>query len=280
MRKESVRKEKKTRWQGGICVALLCSFCMTTAVFAGQWKRDSYGYWYDYGDATYAKDWQKVDGNWYYFGSNGYMCTGWQNIADKWYYMAASGPMQKGWQFINGKWYYLGEDGSMRTGWQKLGDSWYYMEPSGAMHTSWLNIGNKRYYLDEDGRMQTGSFSYGSFQYMTDASGAIYRNTMIESMKFDEDGCIMMRNREGKWEYVPDLDELIERKKDTLADDLWERRYHSEQEFREDVRSTLENFVSEEEIRYVIEEAIAQFEKDYDMSYNAYIRRYGRKKYN
>lgn len=46
--------------------------CMTT--FAGQWKSDSTGWWYQNDDGNYPVNcWQEIDGKQYYFGSDGYM---------------------------------------------------------------------------------------------------------------------------------------------------------------------------------------------------------------
>ena len=58
---------------------LTMTVLMTTAAvftsFAGEWKHDANGWWYNNGDGTYqAGTWfQDVDGNWYYFNDAGYM---------------------------------------------------------------------------------------------------------------------------------------------------------------------------------------------------------------
>lgn len=63
------------------CMALAMSF----TAYAGQWKEDANGWWYDNGDGTYpASCWKWIDGNgdgtaeYYYFNGDGYMlaaCT-------------------------------------------------------------------------------------------------------------------------------------------------------------------------------------------------------------
>lgn len=55
----------------------LCSTFYISA-FAGQWKRDSFGWWYDYGNGYPQSTWDWIDGNndgraeCYYFDNNGY----------------------------------------------------------------------------------------------------------------------------------------------------------------------------------------------------------------
>lgn len=45
--------------------------CFTS--FAGEWKQDAVGWWYDNGDSTCARDgWHWIDGKCYYFTAEGY----------------------------------------------------------------------------------------------------------------------------------------------------------------------------------------------------------------
>ena len=58
-------------------VILLTAVLISTAVsfpsFAGEWKQDETGWWYDNGDSSFAKDgWHWIDGKCYYFTSDGY----------------------------------------------------------------------------------------------------------------------------------------------------------------------------------------------------------------
>ncbi|MFT4106221.1 MAG: hypothetical protein QM657_10715 [Lacrimispora sp.] len=55
------------------------SLAMSVVSFAGQWKQDTVGWWYQNDDGTYsANSWQWIDGNsdgvseYYYFNENGY----------------------------------------------------------------------------------------------------------------------------------------------------------------------------------------------------------------
>lgn len=48
--------------------------CMTT--FAGEWKQDATGWWYQNDDGGYpVSTWQEIDGKQYYFNENGYLLT-------------------------------------------------------------------------------------------------------------------------------------------------------------------------------------------------------------
>jgi len=137
----------------------------------GSWKKNSAGWWYDYGDGSYPRSkFENIGDKTYYFNGSGYMVTGWQKVDGTWYYFNGSGAMQIGWQSIGGKWYcfdengkmiendwvgnyYLGSGGAMVTGWQKIDGAWYYFNSSGAKQTGWQKIGNTWYYFDENGKM-------------------------------------------------------------------------------------------------------------------------------
>lgn len=63
-------KTKKQLATLGLAVMLTTSMSMTS--FAGQWKQDTIGWWYEQ-DGGYAIGWQWIDGKCYYFDGNGYM---------------------------------------------------------------------------------------------------------------------------------------------------------------------------------------------------------------
>lgn len=50
---------------------------MSITAFAGEWKQDAIGWWYENDDGSYpASTWfQDTDGKWYYFNEHGYMIT-------------------------------------------------------------------------------------------------------------------------------------------------------------------------------------------------------------
>lgn len=58
-------------------VAVTLAIMMSTSVvpaYAGEWKQDEVGSWYQNDDGSYSKgEWQEIDGKQYYFDSNGYM---------------------------------------------------------------------------------------------------------------------------------------------------------------------------------------------------------------
>lgn len=60
---------------------IICTLIMTIGFsmvsFAGEWKQDTNGWWYQNDDGTYKTGWyQDADSKWYYFdNANGYMLT-------------------------------------------------------------------------------------------------------------------------------------------------------------------------------------------------------------
>lgn len=129
------------------------------SVKAGEWKKDSKGWWYRYNDGSYPKNtWVTINGAKYHFDRSGYMQTGWIKDGGNWYYLRSSGAMATGWIKDGGKWYYLRSNGTMATGWIKDGGKWYYLRSSGAMATGWIVSGGKDYYLYGDGHMASNEW--------------------------------------------------------------------------------------------------------------------------
>lgn len=57
-------------------VSTALTVAMSLTAFAGQWKSDKKGYWYQKDDNSYPiLSWQEIDGKWYYFNAEGYMAT-------------------------------------------------------------------------------------------------------------------------------------------------------------------------------------------------------------
>lgn len=78
-----------------VSLAVGLSLLSATPVFAGQWKQNSTGYWYQNDDGSNpAGSWKSIDGKWYYFKSDGYMNTGWIKVNGQWYYCESSGEMR------------------------------------------------------------------------------------------------------------------------------------------------------------------------------------------
>ena len=174
---------------------------------SGQWKSNSQGKWYQYGDGNYIKsDWLSDNGKKYYFDSEGWMVTGWKEIEDSdnkvksWYYFEPSGAMATGWKLLNGAWYYMNttsgimnandqyvisgksyyfdKNGAMQTGWINSGAAgnpvWRYFDGSGAMATGWRYVGSAWYYLDPStGIMVTGDQTIDKKNYLFANSGAM-----------------------------------------------------------------------------------------------------------
>lgn len=59
-----------------LCVLAITILCNSVS-YAGQWKNDENGYWYQNDDGSYKTGWhQDIDGRWYYFDTqSGYMLT-------------------------------------------------------------------------------------------------------------------------------------------------------------------------------------------------------------
>ena len=56
--------------------AMAFSAIMAIASYAGEWKQDTSGYWYQNDDGSYTTNgWQEIDGKQYYFDGNGYMLS-------------------------------------------------------------------------------------------------------------------------------------------------------------------------------------------------------------
>lgn len=59
----------------GMAMAMTAGLAMTS--YAGEWKLDHVGWWYQNDDGSYAKDgWAHIDNVWYWFDEAGYMETG------------------------------------------------------------------------------------------------------------------------------------------------------------------------------------------------------------
>ena len=159
----------------------------------GSWKKDSTGWWYDYGDGTYpagkfesiegktfyfndagyrVTGWQKIDGKWYFFNNDGTMHIGWRQVGSTWYYFDGNGNLLTGWQKINGYWYYFNGNGARQTGLQHLGNYWYYFNSDGKLHTGWRLLDGTWYYFDGNGARVTGWQKINGSWYYFDGNGA------------------------------------------------------------------------------------------------------------
>lgn len=90
-----------------VLTMLLLLVCSTTA-FAGQWKQEQTGWWYQEDDGSYpVNTWKEIDGSWYFFEPSGYIAVNrWEGN----YYLSASGAMLV--NTITPDGYYVGADGA------------------------------------------------------------------------------------------------------------------------------------------------------------------------
>lgn len=59
-----------------LLAAGLLAVSMSMTAWAGEWKQDTTGWWYQNDNGSYPKNqWQEINGKQYYFGSNGYMLS-------------------------------------------------------------------------------------------------------------------------------------------------------------------------------------------------------------
>lgn len=55
-------------------ITLAIMIVVSITSFAGTWKQDSIGWWYENDDGSYTKNaWQVIEGKEYYFNENGYL---------------------------------------------------------------------------------------------------------------------------------------------------------------------------------------------------------------
>ena len=65
---------KKSKVNFSLVGACICCPSMTS--FAGEWKQDASGWWYQNDDGSYPTNtWKEINGKQYYFDNNGYILT-------------------------------------------------------------------------------------------------------------------------------------------------------------------------------------------------------------
>lgn len=75
-----------------LIATIVLSAVMSTAAFAGEWKQDNTGWWYQNDNGTYPMNGLKeIDQIWYYFDNTGYMKTGWYQFQNGWFGFGDSG---------------------------------------------------------------------------------------------------------------------------------------------------------------------------------------------
>lgn len=68
------------------------SMAMGLTAFAGEWKQDATGWWYQNDDGSYPNSGlAEIGYNWFYFDNNGYMKTGWYQLGNDWFGFSGDG---------------------------------------------------------------------------------------------------------------------------------------------------------------------------------------------
>lgn len=94
-------------------IAVCFSIVTCITAFAGQWKQNDTGWWYQNDDGSYpAAQWATIGEKLYYFNAGGYMVTGWmQTTQGDWYYLNPSGELRYDELTENGRIYYFDSTG-------------------------------------------------------------------------------------------------------------------------------------------------------------------------
>ncbi len=201
--------------------ALLLSVMFASTAYAGQWKHDETGMWYENDDGTWLTGWyEDGNGDWYLFEDSGYAHLGWYEdngvsyyffytdgrmarncvvgLQDNYYQFDASGAGTllgegySGWIYDGQNWFYLAPNGSYAgTGWRTIDGERYYFD-SGRMMTGPAEIDGANYFFDANGHSVTGLVSLGGKYYFVNDDGTLVKNETREiggvTYSFDENG--------------------------------------------------------------------------------------------
>lgn len=86
-----------------LLMSVAIALCGTIVSFAGEWKQDNVGWWYQNDDGGYVKnDWLTLDGEKYHLDSNGYMQTGLVEVNGINYYFYGDGRLTYNWNTPEG----------------------------------------------------------------------------------------------------------------------------------------------------------------------------------
>lgn len=73
-------------------VAAIMTAAFSITAYAGEWKHNDQGWWYQNDDSTYpANKLTKVGENWYYFNEAGYAQSGFVELPNGWFELADNG---------------------------------------------------------------------------------------------------------------------------------------------------------------------------------------------
>ena len=118
-----------------LITSVILTAAMSITAFAGQWKQDSVGWWYQNDDGSYPKNtwFQDTDWKWYYFNDSGYMQTAPIVLADgTTYNFATDGSWTNRWAGAADQKYYDRSDGEEKNVGAVLTERDYINSISGA----------------------------------------------------------------------------------------------------------------------------------------------------
>ena len=239
-----------------ILMTVLATLGVSITAWAGTWKSDEKGWWYEQDNGNYMSGFMvEIDGKWYSFGNQGYMITGW---------------LPK-----DGEWYYMDPDGARASGWREIGGKWYFFEKDGIMlRNAWKNQSGKKYYFNDDGSMAVGLFEPAvkendrdEYWYYADpAKGGAIRTDGVDEksgMKFTSSGRVYVRSKEDRSKWVPlatlqDRNDIIKEELETkyLGHIYWneDRRFELSEAMELEAREKLTGYLSEEELNTFIDD--------------------------
>lgn len=201
--------------------AMSISVMSALTAYAGQWKQDEAGIWYENDDGTWPTGWyEDEDGNWYLFEDSGYAHLGWyEDNGVSYYFFYNNGRMAKecvvgmhgdyyqfdasgagcrlgegysGWIYDGQYWYYRTENGSYAgDGWRTVNGERYFFQ-EGRMMTGPAEIYGEWYFFDGNGHPVTGLAELDGKYYFVGEDGTLVRNESREidgvTYSFDENG--------------------------------------------------------------------------------------------
>lgn len=190
---------------------LLATLVMVAAfnitAFAGEWKQNDIGWWYQNDDNTYIKDdWLELNGKWYHFDENGYMQTGWLYLPSGTYYLESSGEMRTEDLVSGSTTYRFHSSGNCKNPW---GDTKYNADGS-TNYSNWVPF----IYSNDNELKQgisSGNVIYKDGHYLASpdyANARTIENEIINKYtvgsKLSEDYTVVPHHEEEIFYYDPD----------------------------------------------------------------------------
>lgn len=173
-----------------LLIAFLLSMSGVFSSYAGQWKENAKGYWYQNDDGTNpAASWQYINGQWYYFKPDGYMNTGWIKISDQWYYCESSGEMRTADLPTDVMTFKFNGDGSCSN---------FYENTTPSDQAGWANYGTTSLSTWADAILQGNIVYYNGQYWATPDYTSTLKNTQVvyyHDIANDNGGATQTRDR-------------------------------------------------------------------------------------